>query len=155
MPKSLRDNQKAHNEASLMRVRRRMALDLERPDFMHHFMRSAQKEKLPIDIIEAQASIVILAGSETSAVGLTAATYHMLLNPAVYQKVRDQVRSTFTSVADVNLPDTLNKFPYLDAVIWEAFRIHTPLANGFTREIPASLQQQDFDICGYSVPRSV
>lgn len=153
IPTSVRKTQERHNEASLQRVRRRMELDLDRPDFMHHFMRQAKKEGLSTDIIEAQATVVILAGSETTAVGLTAAMYHILTHPETYQKLCDEIRGTFATPGDVTLPDALNKLPYLNAVVWETLRIHAPLANGFTRVVPQ--WQQEFTICGRHIPPSV
>ena len=135
IPASVREKQRQHNQASLQRVRRRMDADTERPDFMHHFVRQAAKEDLPLPVIEAQASIIILAGSETTAVGLTAAMYHILTNPEVYEKLRDEIRSAFKTTSDIKLQDVLSKLTYLAAVVQEALRIHAPLANGFTRVV--------------------
>jgi cytochrome P450 len=153
MPTSLRKAKDDHGEASLGRVRHRMQMDVDKPDFMYHFMRQAEKEDLPPDVIEAQASVVILAGSETSAVGLTSATFQILTHPEVYQRLCKEIRTLFATVADINLQDTLSKLPYLDAVLWEALRIHAPLANGFTRVVPA--EQKDFMACGHHIPPNV
>jgi cytochrome P450 len=130
-----------------------MQLDLDKPDFMYHFMRQAEKEDLPMHVIEAQASVVILAGRETSAVGLTSATFQILTHPDVYKKLCEEIRALFPTVADINLQDTLSKLPYLDAVLWEALRIHAPLANGFTRVVPA--EQKDFMAYGHHIPPKV
>jgi cytochrome P450 len=153
MPASLRKAKDDHNEASLGRVRHRMQMDLDKPDFMYHFMRQAEKEDIPPHVIEAQASVVILAGSETSAVGLTSATFQILTHPEVYQRLCKEIRTLFPTVADINLQDTLSKLPYLDAVLWEALRIHAPLANGFTRVVPA--EQKDFMAYGHHIPPKV
>lgn len=135
IPPSVRDKKERHTEASLQRVRRRIKAPSHRPDFMFHFLRNAEKEQLTMPVIEAQASVVILAGSETSAVALTATAYHMLSNEHVHQKLRDEIRTMFSSVADIKLQDVLTQLPYLDAVVQESLRIHTPLANGFTRMV--------------------
>ncbi|MCJ1454858.1 hypothetical protein MMC28_005211 [Mycoblastus sanguinarius] len=136
IPPSVRDKKERHSEASLQRVRRRMNTPTDRPDFMFHFLRHAEKEQLSTPVIEAQATVVILAGSETSAVALTAAAYHILSNHDVYKKLCDEIRSTFATSAEMVLQDVLSKLPYLDAVVKETLRIHTPLANGFTRVVP-------------------
>lgn len=136
IPKSIREQQRRHNEASLQRVRRRMNTETNRPDFMYHFLRHAKKEGLSRNVIEAQASVVILAGSETSSVALTAAVYHILSNLHVYDRLREEIRGTFTAGEDIALRDVLSKLPYLHAVVQETLRIHTPLANGFTRVVP-------------------
>ena len=152
IPPSVRDKKERHSEASLQRVRRRMNTPTDRPDFMFHFLRHAEKEQLSTPVIEAQATVVILAGSETSAVALTAAAYHILSNHDVYKKLCDEIRSTFATSAEMVLQDVLSKLPYLDAVVKETLRIHTPLANGFTRVVP---DKGGVMISGNWVPQTV
>jgi cytochrome P450 len=125
-----------HHEASLMRVRRRMAKKTERMDFMHHFVKSVEKESLSLPVIEAQASVVILAGSETTAVAVMGAIYYVLSNPTVHEKLKKDVWETFKTADDIQLQTILKKLPYLDAVVQETLRIHTPLSNGFARVVP-------------------
>lgn len=136
IPQSVRERQRQHNEASLQRVRRRMTMDAERPDFMHHFVQHAKKEGLSTPVIEAQASVVILAGSETTSVALTAAVYFMLRNPYVYKRLCNEIRGNFEAADSIRLRDVLSNLPYLEAVVQETLRLHAPLANGFTRVVP-------------------
>ena len=135
IPQSVRSKQKRHDEASLQRVRRRMNTPTARPDFMFHFMHHAEKEGLSTQVVEAQGTVVILAGSETSAVALTAAIYHMLSNPTVHARLCDEIRGTFATAAEIKLQDVLSRLPYLSAMVKETLRIHSPLANGFTRVV--------------------
>ena len=136
IPPSLRDRKERHSETSLRRVRRRMNTPTDRPDFIFHFLRHAEKEQLSTPVIEAQATVVILAGSESSAVALTATAYHVLSNYDVYKKLCDEVRSIFVTSSEINVQDVLSKLPYLDAVVKETMRVHTPIANGFPRVTP-------------------
>ena len=119
---------------------------------MFHFLRQAEKERLSTPVIEAQATIIILAGSETTAIALTAAAYHILSNHKVYKKLFDEIRSSFASPAEIVLQDVHAKLPYLDAVVKEALRIHPPIANGFTRIVPDS---GGVTISGHWVPQAV
>ncbi|KAJ8133004.1 hypothetical protein O1611_g620 [Lasiodiplodia mahajangana] len=150
IPPSMRQMQINHNEASLERVRARMASDTNRHDFMHFFLSQAKKEHLTIKTIEAQATVVILAGSETSSVAETAAVYHILTHPDVYHKLTAEIRSTFTSTESITLQEVLSRLPYLEAVIQETLRIHAPLANGFTRWVS---DNNGAMICGKYVPK--
>jgi cytochrome P450 len=152
IPKTTRERQRKHHEASLMRVRSRMSKQTTRPDFMHHFVRSAKKEGLSTSIIEAQASVVILAGSETTAVAVTGAIFYILSNPRVYEKLRKEIRNIFQTSADIRLQLVLTQLPYLDAVVQETLRIHTPLANGFTRIVP---DKKGVVVSGNWVPQDV
>ena len=152
IPSSVRDRKKRHSEASLQRVRRRIHSPTDRPDFMSHFLRQAEKEQLNMTVIEAQASVVILAGSETSAVALTAALYYVISNDDIYRKLCEEVRSTFRTSEEISLQGVLSRLPYLEACEQETLRIHTPLANGFTRFVADS---EGTRISGNWVPHNV
>ena len=152
IPPSVRDMKQRHNESSLQRVRRRMNREISRPDFMFHFLRHAAKEQLSTPVIEAQATIIILAGSETTAVALIAAVYYILSNREVWEKLCGEVRDTFATASDITLQDVLSKLSYLDAVVKETLRIHSPPANGFTRVVS---DPSGATICGKWVPPSV
>ncbi|KAI1474573.1 cytochrome P450 [Daldinia eschscholtzii] len=148
IPPSTRKMQKKHNEASLKRVRKRMAMSTDRHDFMHYFLEQANKEGLTVQTIEAQATILILAGSEPSSVVATAAVYQVLSHPDIHKKLQDEIRAAFTNKQDIQIQGVL-KLPYLDAVVRETLRIHPPIANGFSRWIS---DRNGATICGQHVP---
>ena len=152
IPKSISEQHQRHTEASLQRVRRRIEKKVDRPDFMHHFLRHAKKEGLSTRTVEAQASVVILAGSETSSVALTAAVFHIVRNSQVYERLCKEIRGAFAKKEDIALQHVLSDLPYLDAVVQETLRIHTPLANGFTRVVPDAKGAM---ISGHWVPQGV
>lgn len=152
LPPSMRKMQANHSQASLQRVRKRMAQETDRHDFMHYFLQQAKKEQLPTNVIEAQATVVILAGSETSSVAETAAVYYVLTHPSIYEKLQTEIRTVFDNLEDITLQNVLSKLPYLDAVVQETMRIHAPLANGFTRWVP---DRNGALICGKHVPQGV
>lgn len=64
IPKSVRDQHRRHNKASLQRVRHCINRKGHCPDFMHYFTRGAEKEGLSKPMMEVQASVIILAGSQ-------------------------------------------------------------------------------------------
>lgn len=152
IPPSVRERKRQHSKASLQRVRRRIDSPTERPDFMSYFLRQAEKEQLDKRTIEAQASVVILAGSETSAVALTAAVYHVAGNEGVFKRLCEEVRGVFDSAEEINLQDVLSKIPYLEACVKETLRIHAPLANGFPRLVA---DRNGASISGNWVPQNV
>ena len=125
---------------------------INRRDFMYYFIQHTQKERLSKRTIEAQASVIILAGSKTSSVALTAAVFHILSNLQVYERLCKEVRGAFAEIEDIALQQVLLKLPYLDAVVQETLRINTPLANGFTRVIP---DPKGAMICEKWVPQGV
>ena len=137
IPSSVISKKQRHDEASLLRVRRRMntSTDSERSDFMYHFLRHAEKEQLSTPVIEAQSAIIIAAGSETTAVTLISSLYYALTSIDVHRKLRSEVLNAFATTAEITLQNVHSKLPYLAAVVKEALRMRPPIANGLTREV--------------------
>lgn len=52
--------------------------------------------------LESNSSILVIAGSETTATALAGATYFLLKNPDTMAKLTDEVRSTFTTEEEIN-----------------------------------------------------
>lgn len=91
----------------------------DRLDFMFHFLHRARKEQLSTPVIEAQATVVILAGSETTAMALTAAVYHALSNHSIYKRLCHEIRSTFAAfTADFRTALILHKLESLHTYKW-------------------------------------
>ena len=86
--------------------------------------------------IISSASVLIIAGSETTATLLSGATYHLLQNPAKMARLQDEVRSAFGSLDEMTLIST-SKLPYLHAVIEESLRMYPPVADMLPRRTPA------------------
>ena len=97
---------------------------------------------------------MIFAGSETTAISLSAVFHHILENPRVYKKLMaelDQAAKDGT-IADrennkVSWSET-QKLPYLDACIQESLRMHPAAGLILERIVPA----QGIDILGHSIP---
>lgn len=91
-----------------------------------------------------------VAGSETTASSLSALTNNLLRHPEIYAKVKQEVRSAFSSEDQIKLEAVMN-LPYLTACIEEGLRIFPPAPIGFLREI----QAQGDVIDGYELPGGV
>ncbi|KAK2601505.1 hypothetical protein N8I77_010952 [Diaporthe amygdali] len=82
--------------------------------------------------VQATYASFILGGSDTVAITLATATHYLLTSPVVLDKLKLEVRSAFTSEADITIAQVTN-LKYLLAVIDEAMRINPALADGQTR----------------------
>ena len=80
-------------------------------------------------------SVVILAGSETSATLLSGLIFHLLKNPDAYTKITREVRTAFSSEFEMNFM-TVAKLPYLQACIEEGLRIYPPVPMSQPRITP-------------------
>jgi cytochrome P450 len=96
------------------------------------------------------ASILIVAGSETTATTLSGVTYMLLTHPEILQKTVDEVRSSFSSEADIDLL-SVQKLTYMMAVLQETLRMYPPVPGA----IPRKAQPGGDMICGQFVPENV
>jgi cytochrome P450 len=95
-------------------------------------------------------SLVSVAGSETTASFLAGWTNLLMRHRNVYEKLAEEVRSTFSTEAEIRF-EILKDLPYMSACINEAMRIFPPVPAGLLRTVP-----KDGDtIDGYFVPGGV
>ncbi len=94
--------------------------------------------------------MIILAGSETSSVGLAPATYHLLKNTDVLDKLAREIWHAFATEDKTNIL-AVNQLPYLSTVLQETLRISPPRVIGFPREVPMPEAMID----GHWIPSSV
>lgn len=73
--------------------------------------------------------VLLIAGSETSATLLSGATYYLLQNPHVLDRVQSEVRTVFNKEEEITLRSvsTPSLLPYLEAVIDESLRCYPPV----------------------------
>ncbi|KAJ8120697.1 hypothetical protein O1611_g10299 [Lasiodiplodia mahajangana] len=81
------------------------------------------------------ASMLVIAGSETTATLMTGALYLITRHPEVQRKLEHEIRSSFKSEDEILL-NTVNELPYMLAVLNESLRRYPPLASGMLRDVP-------------------
>ncbi|KAF4552064.1 Cytochrome P450-like protein 69 [Elsinoe fawcettii] len=119
----------------------RMEADTERHDFMTDILAKQRDETdkgnqgITTKEIISNASLLTVAGTETTATVLTVTNFLMLKHPEVYRKVRDEVRGKFTSQDQITI-EAANHLPYTIAVLNEAMRYTPPVPAGFLRKVP-------------------
>ncbi len=123
-----------HNKA---KVDRRLAMgkDVDRPDFFSYFLRHNDEKGMTTLEIQSCASVLTIAGSETTATLLSGVTFYLLQNPTMYKTLADEVRTTFKSQADIHYL-AVSQMPYLNAVLEEGFRMYPPVPCTFPRVVP-------------------
>ena len=102
----------------------------------------------------ASCTSMIFAGSETTAISLSAVFYNLVKHPEVYRKLMAELDEATRNgaIADkvnnkVSWSET-QKLPYLDACIQESMRVHPAAGLILERVVPA----QGVDILGYWIP---
>lgn len=151
MPQSVRDKANQHFSWSQEKITRRIESRTKRPDFMTYILGNNKgEEKMSRDEIDSNGAMLIIAGSETSATTLSSSTFYMLKNPAVYQRLRNEVREAFSSMDEITV-QAAAKLPYLHAVITEALRLHPPVAPA----VPRIVDRPGVVVSGHEIPVGV
>lgn len=97
---------------------------------------------------------MVFAGSETTAISLSAVFYYLLQNPRVYQKLMAELDGAVQSGEIASREQGLvtwaesQKLPYLDAVVQEAFRLYPAAGLLLERIVPP----QGIEILGEQIP---
>jgi len=123
-------------------VEKRKDRGSDRPDILGKLFQ-VQAEK-PSDFsvadVTSMAASNINAGSDTTAISLRAIIYHLLKNPGNKRKLIEEIESV-TGHGRTPTVVTLQQsqeMPYLQAVIYEALRLHPAVGMNLPRVTPAS-----------------
>ncbi|KAJ5507005.1 hypothetical protein N7527_009148 [Penicillium freii] len=136
LPPSLMEKRNKHSAMALEKIRRRTSqVSSERCDFTEHLMRAVGEGTITSDELDSQATILILAGSETTSIALTYATYFLMTHRDSLEKLRTELKANFSSEGDIDIL-SLNRLEYLQAILQETLRFQPPIANGFPRQTP-------------------
>ncbi|KAL0933736.1 cytochrome p450 [Colletotrichum truncatum] len=133
--KAIRERQ-VHEDFTKAKLQRRMELGQDRPDLIEGFLKKKDDWNMTFDKLKANASILIIGGSETTATLLSGVTYFLLMNPEALRKLTEEVRSTFKNESEIDFV-SVNNLPYLLACLEEALRMYPPVPIGLPRIVPA------------------
>ncbi|GAM37655.1 cytochrome P450 monooxygenase [Talaromyces pinophilus] len=135
VPDSLEHPQKRQMQRIEAILRQRLDVIHNEKNMMEALVRKKEELNLSIDQLISNAQILMTAGSETSASLLSAVTYFLLQNPAAYQKLTNEVRSSFSSEKEINI-SSVKQLAYMIACLNEALRMYPPVAVGLPRVVP-------------------
>jgi len=105
-------------------------------DILARFLEVSEKEdaKLNLEQIIALTTVNLIAGSDSTALGIRAILYYLCRNRDAYLKLQREIDEAFESgtLADPPQYAQASKLKYLDAVLVEGLRVHP--ATGFVLE---------------------
>lgn len=131
----------------------RMELGLQpkgRKDFTTYMMqptRDGHPGLSPIEIM-ANAPLLVVAGSETTASALSGFFYYLNQTPKAKQTLLKEIRSAFSDASEIDMVST-NRLEYLHATLEETLRVYPPAAVTPARASPGA------EIEGKYVPKGV
>ncbi|KAI0403221.1 cytochrome P450 [Xylaria palmicola] len=107
----------------------------ERPDFLEGLIRRKDELQLDQSRMTMNASVLIAAGSETTATLLSGATFLLTTHPEILRKLEQEVRSAFKSDDEITLTSVGN-LSYMLACLNESLRRYPPVVAGLPRVTP-------------------
>lgn len=135
----------------LDKVKDRIASKPSRGDILSSIVQHNQESRsLDNTEIVANASLFVLAGTETVATLLAALTYLLTQNPGALKTLAKEIRETFKDERLLTV-QALTHTTYLNACIEEAMRLVPPVPEGLPRVTPPEGER----ICGQWVPGGV
>lgn len=95
----------------------------------------------------------VFAGSDTTSISLRAIFIFLIRHPRVLAKLRSelQARRAAGKLSSIVTAAEAEACPYLQAVIYESLRLHSPVAFMLDRDVPP----QGMMLCGHHVPGGV
>ncbi|USW47667.1 Putative cytochrome P450 [Septoria linicola] len=134
---TVRVKQAEHWNYSKDRVDRRLAKTPDRVDLWTKILEKSKlaENGLTVDEHHSNASLFMIAGTETTATALSGLTYYLLRNPQYLNRLAEEIRSAHDTVDDITL-ESIQNLKYLRAVLQEGLRMYPPVPSLLPRRVP-------------------
>lgn len=113
--------------------------DESRKDFFHYLFSAEDPETgtrgFPPHEMYGEAELLIIAGSDTTAIVMGALLFYLVRDQAIQAKLVDEIRSTFSSSSEIKSGSKLQSCKYLRAFIQEGLRVTPPVGGETLREV--------------------
>ncbi|KAF1980466.1 cytochrome P450 [Bimuria novae-zelandiae CBS 107.79] len=138
-----------HQNFSKERVTKRLekGRSHEGVDIWDFVLSKSEENGLSRDEMDNNASLFMVAGTETTATLLSGWTALLLEHPRVMEALTTEIRGAFVSPKDMSIEKTAG-LPYMNACIKEALRLYSPLVTGRPRVSPP----EGSTVCGHYIP---
>ncbi|RYP20696.1 hypothetical protein DL765_002646 [Monosporascus sp. GIB2] len=125
----------------------RLGMEKDRDDLFEGLVKRREEWNLSFEQLGANAYILVIGGSETTATALSGATYLLLTHRDVLEKLNREVRSAFASADEITI-SSVSRLSYMLAVLNESLRLYPPLVSGLVRVVPPAGEH----VAGHWVP---
>lgn len=113
------------HESGMIKSRRGVVEDIMDSSLPPH-------EKTP-QRVTGEVTAILIAGTETTSWVLTVLTYHLLANPKILARLTEELMAKVEDPISLPTWSTLEKMPYLNAVMLEGLRLSYGLVHRITR----------------------
>lgn len=136
IPKRIREQQKQHTDFTNTKIRQRVELKTNRPDFLTPFLHEMKRspDKMSLGEIQSTFGVILVAGSETTATTLVGCLYRLASNLLIQEKLWYELKR-FTTNDSITVEST-KSLEYLEAVLNESLRLCYAVPGGLPRIVP-------------------
>ena len=110
-----------------------------RKDFFYWLFKAVDPETgkrgYTLDELFGECELLTIAGSDTTAIVLSAAFFYLTRRPEVQAKLAKEISSTFSSYGEITSGDKIMSCKYLTAFLEEALRMTPPVSAEPAREV--------------------
>lgn len=109
-----------------------------RKDFFHWLFKAEDPETgtgYSLHELFAECELLTIAGSDTTAIVMSAMIFYLSRNPAIQSKLFDEIASSFSTYEEIKAGPKLQSCKYLTAFINEAMRMAPPVPAEPSREV--------------------
>ncbi|RYP61516.1 hypothetical protein DL770_009770 [Monosporascus sp. CRB-9-2] len=147
LPKKWTTSKSSQQQSDFSRekVKRRLEKRSEQRDFLSNVSKKVLSGEVSQEEMAAHSSTFVIAGGETTATSMTAITYYLLKSPSSHEKLKQEIRSRFNSVEEIDITKS-GQMPFLQAIIKEGMRILPANSQGLPRRSPG------IEVDGHFVP---
>ncbi|ETS80705.1 hypothetical protein PFICI_08234 [Pestalotiopsis fici W106-1] len=128
-------SKKILNHQAYTREKLEKRMTVKRTDLVEAMLDINKKNEMEMDKLVMNASVLIVAGSETTATVLSGVTYLLLRHPEKLARLTREVRSAFVSDDDITMAKA-SQLDYMLACLEETMRLYPPVPIGMPRIVP-------------------
>lgn len=138
IPRSVHEMAEASVKISADRVDQRLKMEVERPDIFGLVLKHEAGSKMPRSEMHANADLLMIAGTETTATMLSGLTFNLLTNPGAMSRLTNEIRGTFKSGSDID-SDALARLPVSSRLTLERNKLISSVPLGLSRRRPQNI----------------
>ncbi|MCJ1387611.1 hypothetical protein MMC18_000454 [Xylographa bjoerkii] len=147
IPSKIKKMIEEHWQLTLSILRRRIDRGTARRDFISPILENNTSKGLREGEMEANASLFMIAGSDSIAASLAGATWYLLQNQDILEKLRREIDEFIQEHGEITIRQ-VDQLPYLAAVVNEVWRIYPAALAGQASIVPAGGDT----VSGYWIP---
>ena len=126
-----------HQQLVIEKVDKRLTRKTDRKDFTEFILnyQNTNDEKMSKGEMYSNLSLLIMAGSDTSATAMSGTLYHLARNPHVLRPLQAEIRAKFATEADISF-EAITALPNLLAALKESMRMYPSQPIFTPRKVP-------------------